>query len=1206
MKGQNFNKYLLACLLILLTGSIAMGQEYRGSIRGNVTDPNGSVIPGAEVIVKNIETNISTTVKTNDDGSYAVTLLIPGKYSVTITGNGFKKMVREQVNVNVDDRLTVDFQLEVGTDAQQVTVVADAELVERGSVSTGTVVSQREIGELPLSEGAAYSLATQAPGVLYTGNPQATGPTANGNLALFRTNGGGSNQITLDGSPNLGFDGSVAFTPPADAVSQFKIQTSSFDAQNGFTSGATVNVAVKNGTNKLHGSGSYFERRKALTANNFFSNKTGQERPDRKYFRYGGQLNGPVKIPYLYNGTDRTFFMFSYEHQYNAQPAPQIYSVPTVKMRTGDFSELLTLSTPILIYDPATAVLRNTTCGTTGTQGTVCRTAFSGNIIPTDRINKAALAFLKLYPQPNLPGVTNNYFSNTLTTQPYDSYLARVDHNISSNQRIFGKVFRGVATEDKYNFGETDDAFTRGFEYRTMEGGNVTYTATINSSLILDLRVGYDSLKQQREPANPISSTDLGFTGISAISSSKMLPRFNFTNFETLGPLRSDYNEGLTRKFNIFSIQPTFTQVFGNHTLRYGYDFRRLYETRQTNGLNAGNFTFSGTYTMLASNSGSSATTGSAAVGRDLASFLLGIPTSGSIEQAVSYDVYSNYQGYFIQDDWRLNSKITLNLGLRYEIEGGLRDSQGRLVTGFDRNVMSPLRAAALSNYNTSVPVSVPITAFENLSGGLSFADSPKAPNQKADRNNIQPRFGISYALNEKTVFRAGIGIFTSPFQLTNILQTGFTATTNYTATTNNGLTVNTLANPFPTGLNPATGSTQGYSTSIGSSLGSVGSTGPSASLFSNCRENSNYLRSVLGFQRELPYKIGLDVNLIYSHGYDLLVFDQLNYVPAQYLNNLTGVNDYTTITNAISTVNTFLSTTVANPFRGVVPTNGTYNANTIARRLLLSANPHFQDLVGTNYNGTSDYASIQLQGTKRFTTGLSFNGSYTFSYDHEKVRKLNPQDSELTDMISTGSRPHRFTFSGIYELPFGKKRQFGSNWNGWLEGFFGGWQLQAVYEWQSGEPLIMPNVYYNGDPKQLKNLLGKRNDQGQRYGIDVPAFDLAGFFLTNPATGLATIPGFGNNYTVGGQNTLRYMPYVLNNFRNQPFQKVDAGITKNFKLGEGMKLQVRIEGINALNWTYFTGLGITPSVSTGNTFGFATSQRNLPRNIQLGARFTF
>lgn len=694
-----------------------------------------------------------------------------------------------------------------------------------------------------------------------------------------------------------------------------------------------------------------------------------------------------------------------------------------------------------------------------------------------------------------------------------------------------------------------------------------------------------------------------------------MVSRFNFTNYDTLGPQRSDYNEGLTREFSELSLQPTLTQVYGDHTFRYGYDYRRLMESRLTRGNNAGNFTTTGTFVTQAS-SGSLITTnssinGAGAVGRDLASFLLGITTSGTLDQGVAYDIHSNYSGWFIQDDWRVSPKLTLNLGLRYEIESGVRDRLGRIVTGYDPLVANPLQAGALANYNASVPSGVPINSFQSLLGGLNFAVSGKSAQQSTDTNNIQPRVGASYAINDKTVVRAGFGIFTAPFQLSGITasltQTGFTPSTTFLASSDNGLTfTGTLNNPFPSGLNPATGSSLGLVTAVGSSLGSVSSTGPSASVLPFERKNSNSIRGILGIQRELPFKVGFEATAVYSHGYDLPVLRQLNYIPAQYLNNLRGVTDFNTITNAISTVSTFLTATVPNPFRGLVPTNSTWNGATLARNRLLTANPQFQDLVTTEYNGSSDYASLQLQAVKRYSQGLSLNASYTFSYEHEKVRRLNPQDVELTDMISTNSRPHRFTFSGIYELPVGRNRWLGNDWNKWVDTFIGGWQLQAIYEWQSGEPLVLPNVYYNGDPTQLKNLLGQKDSQGRRYGVDIPAFDTSGFFLTNPTTSALTVPAFGNNYSSTGQNVLRYMPYVLNNFRNQYFQKFDAGITKNFKIGESMKLQVRVEGINLLNWVNFTGLNLTPATGTTSTFGFVNAQRNLPRDVQIGARFTF
>lgn len=1192
-KGKTSYKVFFGVAVLLLNLTTIFGQEFRGTISGIVTDPNGAVIPGAAVTVQNVETNVTATATTNNEGSYSFPLLLPGRYKVTATAPNFKTSVRESLQLNIDARLNVDFQLQIGS-TTEVNIIADTELIEKGSVTTGTVVTERQIEELPLSEGAAYNLATQAPGVTYTGNPMFTGPTANGNLAAFRTNGASGNQITLDGSPNLAFDGAVAFTPPADALSQFKIQTNAFDAQNGFTAGSTVNVAVKSGTNKLRGSVFYFNRPEQFTANNFFNNRLGKERPPRAYYRAGGQVNGPIYIPYLYNGRDKTFFMFSYEKQVDERAEPNNFTVPTAKMRTGDFSELLSLPTPVVIFDPATAVLRNTSCAAGSTGTTVCRTPFTGNIIPTSRLNPAAVAFLNLYPLPNLPGVESNFFSNQVLNRPYDSYLTRIDHNINSNHRIFGKFFYSKSKEDRYNWIGEPNSITQGFEIRTNKGGNIDYTATLSSNFVLDIRSSLNEFAQERLPAKPVSAADLGFTGIAAISRSTVFPRFDFTNFSTLGSLRADYNEGLNRDFKLFSFQPTLTQIFGNHTFKYGYDYRKLWETRTTNGYNAGRFMFTGTYTSPASNSSSSIVN---QVGRDLAAFLLGIPSANNnsfIEQAAAYDVGSDYHGFFIQDDWRVSRNLTLNLGLRYELESGVREAQGRLVTGFDTTAPSPLQGAALANFNANPPANVPVTAFQNLSGGLRFAGGAGDANQGTDKNNFQPRIGVSYAIGDKTVIRGGFGIFTSPFQIQTIDQSGFRALTTFAPSTNNGLTfIANINNPFPNGVNPAAGSSLGLNTFVGTTLGSLNATGPtSTTLYNYDRKNASYARFIAGVQRELPYNFGVEATFVYSRGYDLPVLRQLNYIPRQFLNDFTGVTDAAAISAAVTATQTFLNQTVPNPFRGLVPQSSSLNANTIQRRFLLTAFPQFQDLVVTEYNGSSEYSSLQLQATKRLSQGLSFNASYTFSRDMEKTRRLNPQDEELNESLSLFDRPHRFAFSGVFELPFGRGRSYFNNWNPVVDAILGGWQFNAVYEWQSGEPLVLQNAVYTGDITQLVNRIGQKDEQGRRYGVDIPAFDRNGFI------------SLGSNYAVSSQNSLRILPYTMDNFRNQPFQKFDVGLTKNFRIREKMKLQVRVEAINALNWVYLgNGLQLSP---TSTSFGFVSGQRNLPRDIQVGGRFTF
>src|SRR5215813_41730 len=343
MKKHLLCQGLITMKLLSMVFVTSYAQEFRGALTGKITDTQGAVIPGAKVSIKNVETNVVTTVTANEDGSYSFPLLQPGKYTLTVTNQGFNTAVREGIEVRVADRLTLDVQLEVGM-TETVTTVASSTLLESGSVSTGSVISGKQISELPLAEGTAYQLATLAPGIAYTGNPLFVGPTSNGNLAAFRSNGAtGSNQITLDGSPNYAFDGGVGFSPPADAVQEFKVQTNSFDAQQGYSAGATVNVALKSGTNDLHGSVYYFNRDRSRTANNFFSNRVGQERPERTYHRYGGVVSGPVYLPKIYKGRDRTFFLFSYERLKDNIAEPQLFTVPTEKMRKGDLSEFLSL-----------------------------------------------------------------------------------------------------------------------------------------------------------------------------------------------------------------------------------------------------------------------------------------------------------------------------------------------------------------------------------------------------------------------------------------------------------------------------------------------------------------------------------------------------------------------------------------------------------------------------------------------------------------------------------------------------------------------------------------------------------------------------------------------------------------------------------------------------------------------------------------------
>lgn len=1198
-----------AVLLVLVAFAMAAAQESRGSLTGKVSDQNGAVLPGATVVIKNVETNVSSTGTTNEEGSYTFPLLQPGSYSLTVTATGFASTTRDDIQISVSEKRTLDVPLQVTGVGEMVMVVGSSAALETGSVSTGSVISSKQISELPLIDGSPYQLATLAPGIMYTGNAAFTSPTSNGNLAAFRANGAtGPNQVTLDGSPNFAIDGGVGFSPPSDAVTEFKVQTSNFDAQQGYAAGATVNVSVKGGTNDLHGSIYYFNRARNRTSNNFFSNRSGVEKPERTYHRFGGSLGGPVYLPKIYNGRDKTFFFFSYERLKNSEAEPQLFTVPTAAMRAGDFSSLLnttctgtTTLCPTRIYDPLTAQAT----------GTVTRTAFVNNIIPQNRLNPVAVAYFKLYPLPNTTGNsdgTQNYFSNQIRSGNYRSWITRIDHRISDSQTIFGKYYHSFNPEDRQNW--TGTPITQGFEFRTNDGASLDWTATLSNTLVLDIRSSFSRFVQERRPAEAFDPAQLGFTAaaLATMNGYQYLPRFDIRTYDAVRPIRSilgasrsDYNDGLLRPFYVASIQPTITQIFGNHSMRYGYDFRALRENFSTNGFQGGRYFFDGTYTSIdlttTTNSTSQTNTNRNRniYGRDVAAFLLGIPTAQASQSlidssGISYSAQSLYHGFFFQDDWRVSPKLTLNLGLRYELEMGLTERYNRSINGFDATTPSPIQAAALAAFTTSynaAPANFLLTPSQfKVVGGAQYASDQNRHLWNADRTNWQPRVGAAYSLNEKTVVRAGFGIFMSPYRVLpdDIKQTGFNAQTPLVPTNNQGRTfVATLNNPFPSGLQAAFGSSRGVLTSVGQDLGAS-----DAGIVPADRKNAKFARLIVGFQRELPGQFVFEANFVSSRGYDMPVNRNLNFVPRQFLANLNPIMDLATATALDTAANSNLSATITNPFLNLLPGTGSpFNTNgTISRAQSTLRFPQFLNVYVQEYNGTNRYMALQLQASKRFAKDLTLNATYTRSALNERLSYLNPSDRDLEDRIGADDRPNRYTFAAVYQLPIGKGKRFGKDLNRGLDAIVGGWQFNGTYEWQQGQPILLSQAsFYSGDIRKLESRAGQGDGAGQKFGIGpLPAFPTTGFLRLS-------------------SSSLRTVPTTLDKMRHMPFTSVNLSLTKNFYLGETRRLQFRAEALNALNHPYFIDLSADP---TNASFGLFNTQRNLPRDIQLGLKYTF
>jgi hypothetical protein len=1215
MSKYAIRRGLAAVLLLLVTFVMAGAQESRGSLTGTVSDPNGAALPGATVEIRNVETNVANTATTNEEGSYTFPLLNPGHYTLTVTAQGFANATRENIEIRVSERLTLDVPMSVTGVGETVTTVATTTALETGSVSTGTTVTTRQIAELPLIDGSPYQLATLAPGISYTGNPSVGySPTSNGNLAAFRANGAtGPNQVTLDGSPNFAIDGGVGFSPPSEATQEFKVQTNAFDAQQGYTAGATVNTAIKSGTNEFHGSGYYFNRDRNRTANNFFSNRAGQDRPERTYHRFGGTVGGPVWLPGIYQGRDRSFFFFAYERLKDNQAEPQLFTVPTAAFRKGDFSSLLNQTLPIRIYDPASS------CHTANC--TVTRTAFANNVIPTARLNPVAVAYLNLYPLPNVPGNadgTQNYFSNQVRHSNYRSWITRLDHRINEKNSLFGKYYHSFNPEDRNNW--TDSPLTQGFEYRTNDGASLDWTSTVTNSLVLDVRTSLSRFVQQRQPAQSFDPASLGFSqaALAVMNGYQYLPRFDIRTFDaqrpirsTLGASRSDYNEGLLRPFYVFSLQPSFTQINGNHTMRYGYDYRVLRENFSSNGYQGGRFFFDGTYTTIDtttttnSNNQTNANRNRNAYGRDIAAFLLGIPTASTSQSlidttGINYSLQSQYHGFYFADDWRVTPKLTLNLGLRYELELGLTERFNRFVRGFDPTSVSPINDAARAAYTTAYnanPSNFVVTPAQfQVLGGLQYADENNRALWNADKSNWQPRLGAAYQWNEKTVLRAGFGVFMSPFRIVpdDVRQTGFNAQSPFIPTNDQGRNfVATLDNPFPSGLQTAFGSARGLLTNVGQDLGAS-----DAGLVPVNRKNAKFSRVIIGVQRELPGEFVVEANLVSSWGRDMAVNRNLNYVPRQFLADLSGVQTIAEATAIDAAANTFLSANIANPFRNIAALtaiNSSFGtAANITRAQSSLAFPQFTNVFVQEYNGSNRYHALQLQGNKRFSRDLSFVVTYTYSKLREKLSYLNPSDTELEDRIGTDDRPNRFTLATVYGLPIGRGRAFGKEMPKVLDAFVGGWQFNGTYEWQSGQPILLSQAFFfAGNIYAVESRAGQGTGDGRKYGIDLPVF------VTPNGTPLQS----GVNVLRLSSTTLRTMPTTLDNLRHMPFNSVQLSLTKNFKLGEGRNLQIRGEALNAFNHPYFIDLSADP---TNASFGLYSTQRNNPRDIQIGAKFTF
>ncbi len=1207
-------------------------QESRGSITGKVIDPQGAVIPGATIVVTNTETNVSNRTATNQTGYFEVNLLNPGKYMVTVEAPGFKKSVRAGLELNVGGRIDIDLQMQVGQLAETVEVTAEAPLLDTTSASGGRVIDNREVIQLPFSDMNPFALTAIAPGMQWTGQPEYRRPFDNAGTSSFNTMGGvGQNEYTIDGAPATGTGRRVGFVPSSDAIEEFKMETASFDASAGHTSGATVNVSTKSGTNTYHGDvfDQHWQQRwnatphftRLLYENGVRTGKIApgsQKQAPGRSNQFGASIGGPVRIPKIYNGRDKLFFFFHYDgiYQTKAETTSSINrTVPKMAWRAGDFSDMQALdAVKYTVYDPRSARMEN---------GHVVRTPFPGNKgIPV--LNPVYKFYEPLYPKPNdVPGLVsaegqNNYYAaNMPKNEKFNAIVNRVDYNISDHHRIFGRWYWNHRLADEYDWMyETKRGLQSNGLTRINKGAGGDWIWTLNSTNVVDLGVNYMRFSEGSVRPVQISykPSDAGLpTYLDAKAGDyHALPRVQFANIEDV----SDSYPVIGGLGSTGELKLALTTIRGSHSVKYGWQERRYWFTARGPGNSSGNFNeFNNTFMRQADN-----TTTASSRGLEWAAFMMGLPTGMSIDTTDSALISTRFRSLYVNDDWRLSSKLHVTLGLRYEREGGMTERFNRGVSGgFDDTYRPPFADAVESFYAKNAIPELSASQFK-VQGGLWYLGQKYGNTLTDGTHKILPRVGIVYQLSNKMVVRGGYGLFYDTFNPMNDRGSaaGYSQSTSTAVTTDNALsfccgtgdaaglspTANPMANPFPVRADGTR-----FNTPYGNKLGPVITQGASFNYWPRNYEPAHQHRWRIGLQREL--RQDMVVEFSYNGSWSVLPLERrVTYLPAQYwaTGNVRNqaVDDAmnANITNPFNLKNTTPGLAGSDPlvYTYLTTSVGLYQGSTIRRNQLLRQYPNLGDnfRLQTPNIGRMRYNDFEIQFEKRMSKGLKTTVLYTRSYSETKNWFANQFDAEPSWRPNDNTRPHRLAWTAIYDLPFGKGRKL-VNSNP-IQHIVGGWTASWIYQFQSGATTgDWGNRFFYGDVSKIGDLF--KHDQV--HSNDIHAWFDPSIRVT---TGTAPIPsgfnGFdGRTAFQPGSFHVRVFPLRLDSLRQDGIRNWDVKVQRNFRVTERLATKFSVDLLNATNHTNFEGPNLDP---TSTNFGNVTTQRGLSRVIQFNLRVDF
>lgn len=1118
-------------LKILLYVCLATAALHAQKITGTITDPSGASIPNARIVFSHVQTNRAQAATAASDGHFASPPLPVGEYRLEATAPGFKAAVRAGVIIEVGQTATINFNLDIGTPTERVEVVADASLLESATSDLGKVVDNRRIRDLPLNTRNVFSLVALTPG--FAGSAGIRYDNQEWSVYGVRTR---MMEVVVDGisaaTPTINGYAATASFPPVDAIEEFKVMGSNPAAEYGRSLGTVLNIVYKSGTNQIHGSAFNFLRNSVLDANNFFANSRGESLASFKRNQFGGTLSGPIR-------KNRTFIMGSYEGLRERSFRSTLSTVPTDLERRGDFSRTFDGNRALVqIFDPFSL-------------NAGVRSPFPGNAIPANRMDPVAVNVMKFYPAPNTPGaaITNqfNYSRNGAFGLNINSFDVRGDHNLTDKQRLVLRYSHRTTDEIPPNLFPEEIQVANG---RTILGDRprnvvVEYSNTLSPSNVWTTRMAFSrvifNLANQSLGFKPSS---LGLpTSIDQLADIGVFPQFNATGYQTLGG--GDHRHS---SLNTHNLNSTFSHSRPNHLIKFGFDGRMIRANVRETRTPAGVFAFTPAMTQ-----GPNPTRASSSAGNGVASLLLGTGSGAGILYRSFKDqaAQSYYFAWFLQDDWRITRKLTLNIGLRYDFDTPKTERFNRL-NYFDPDVISPLSGK--------------VPTFSEIRGGLVHVGVNGVSRQgyRWFTNQAAPRLGFAYQATSKLVLRGGYAhMYGSSFGGAAVADVpyGFGSETPWVTSLDGITPLNLLRNPYPSGLNNPEGSSRGLLAAVGQGFRAKHFDDPTG-----WTQQWNFT-----MQYSLPAGIFLEAGYIGNRGHGLEFFYNAN-----------------ELNPSAQSFGTRLNELITNPFAGIVNTDA-FRAPRIARSQLLRPFPQFTDLLlAQNLGGSSWYDAAQLTVKKRMGFGRQFEASYVWSktMDQGEESVQSHYRMEYEKAVAVRDIPHRLVVSYLYELPFGKGRRIFADANPFTNALIGGWQFNGISTIQTGTPVRMTaantagtfaDVVYANNNGRSGRISGSAYDRLNRW------FDTSAFSQPDPFT-------FGNASP------------RINDIRTHYSNNSDLSLFKEFRAlpGERVRIQFRAEALNALNRVQFSAPNTTV---TNVAFGRVVSQANSPRQVQFGLK---